>query len=77
MVKIKLVRIGKKGQPFFRIVVSQAKDKLRGKYIQLLGSYDPLRNPAVFKIDKEKYVSWLSRGAQPTPKLAGLLKKFS
>jgi small subunit ribosomal protein S16 len=77
MVKIKLVRIGKKGQPFFRIVVAQAKDKLKGKYIELLGFYDPLRNPAILKIDKEKYASWLSRGAQTTPKLAGLLKKFS
>ena len=75
MLKIKLVRFGKKNQPFYRIVLTQAKKKLKGRYLELLGTYDPLVKPFRFKIDKEKYADWLKKGAKPTERIASLMKK--
>jgi small subunit ribosomal protein S16 len=66
MIKIKLTRIGKKGQPQYRIVVTEARDKNTGKYIALLGTYNPLVKPADFKLDLAEYTKWLEKGAQPT-----------
>lgn len=76
MLKIKLVRIGKKKQSFFRIAVAQAKDKLRGRTLDTLGFYNPLTNPFTVKIDKAKYQQWLKKGAQPTNRVKILLKNF-
>ena len=66
MLKIKLTRVGKKGQPQYRIVVIEARDKNSGKYVELLGTYNPLLKPAEFKLDTAKYKTWLDKGAQPT-----------
>lgn len=66
MLKIKLSRVGKKGQPQYRIVVVEARDKNTGKYIDLLGTYNPLLQPAEFKLNEKKYQEWLTKGAQPT-----------
>lgn len=66
MLKIKLTRIGKKGQPQYRIIVSEAKSKRDTKYTDLLGYYNPLTKPAQFRLDMTKYSSWLAKGAQPT-----------
>ena len=66
MLKIKLTRIGKKGQPQYRIVVIEARDKNRGKYIELLGTYNPLVKPATMTMELAKYNAWLAKGAQPT-----------
>lgn len=76
MLKIKLVRIGKKKQPSFNIVVAEAKSKLNGRYLDSLGLYNPLPKPHIIKIDKKKYQKWLERGAQPTQKLRSLVRKM-
>lgn len=76
MLKIKLQRVGKKNQPSYRIIVAEAKSKLSGKYVDLLGTYDPKTNPSSFKIDIKKYKSWLMKGAQPTKTIRLLTKKI-
>lgn len=75
MLKIKLTRVGRKGQPQYRIVVVEARDKNSGKYIDLLGTYNPLVNPADFKLDQVKYADWLSKGAKPTETIRTMVKK--
>jgi small subunit ribosomal protein S16 len=77
MLKIKLTRVGKKGQPQYRVVVAEAKDKNSGKYTDLLGTYNPLTQPADFKIDLEKYNAWLTKGAQPTDTIRQFVKKLT
>lgn len=74
MLKIKLARIGRSNQPFFRIVVMEAKSKLNGKVIAKIGSYNPLTNPSSVKLDKKSYEEWLTKGAQPTLTVARLAK---
>ncbi len=76
MLKIKLVRVGKKKQPSYRIVVANDRAKLNGRYIDIIGIYDPLTQPHTIKIEKEKYLSWLEKGAQPTPGVRRLLEKL-
>lgn len=66
MLKIKLQRIGKKGQPQYRIVVREAKSKQGGLAVDSIGYYNPLTKPAEFKIDQKAYAAWLKKGAQPT-----------
>lgn len=77
MLKIKLSRYGKRGQPFYRIIVAEAKSKRDGKYIDLIGTYNPLSQPAEIKLDQQKYQDWLKKGAQPTDTVRGLFKKIS
>lgn len=75
MLKIKLTRLGKRNQPHYRVVVNEAKTRRDGKYVDMLGHYNPLVNPAEIVIDMEKYASWLKKGAQPTETVAQLAKK--
>lgn len=75
MLKIKLTRIGKKGQPQYRIIVAEGKSKRDTKYTDLLGYYNPLANPTEFRLDMVKYAEWLSKGAQPTPTIRLLAAK--
>jgi small subunit ribosomal protein S16 len=74
-VKIRLTRMGCKKRPFYRIVVANSTSKRDGRAIEQLGFYDPLTDPATVKIDADKAVLWLTRGAQPTETVADLLKK--
>lgn len=74
-VKIRLTRMGSKKRPFYRIVVANSTSKRDGRAIEQLGFYDPLTDPATVKIDADKAVMWLTRGAQPTETVADLLKK--
>ncbi len=76
MLKIKLQRIGKKGQPQYRIIVAEARSKANGKYLDLLGTYNPRKQPSEFKLDQNKYQSWLKKGAQPTDTVRKLAKKL-
>lgn len=76
MLKIKLVRLGKKKQPLFRIVVMPDRSKMNGRYLDLLGYYNPKTDPFTLKLDREKYQSWLKKGAQPTESLKLLVKKI-
>ena len=74
MVKIKLSRIGKKHEPHFRLVVIEARDKRDGQYVENLGTYNPITKALI--LNKEKYASWIAKGAQPTETVASLVKKY-
>ncbi|HKK95043.1 MAG TPA: 30S ribosomal protein S16 [Anaerovoracaceae bacterium] len=74
MVKIRLKRIGANKRPFYRVVVADSRAPRDGKFIEEIGTYDPLKEPAEVKIDAEKVQKWLSTGAQPTETVKRLLK---
>lgn len=74
-VKIRLRRMGAKKRPFYRLVVADSRSPRDGRFIEILGYYDPTAEPPVMKIDAEKAKMWLDRGAQPTEVAAALLKK--
>lgn len=76
MVKIRLARHGAKKRPYYRIVVADARCPRDGKFIDDIGRYNPLTEPAMIKIDLEKCDKWLDNGAQPTDTVAALIKKF-
>ena len=74
-VKIRLTRMGKKKNPFYRIVVADERSRCDGAPIEEIGYYNPMTNPAEVKIDAEKANKWLATGAQPTDTVRALLKK--
>ena len=73
-VKIRLRRMGKKKEPFYRIVVADSRTKRDGTCIEEIGTYDPTTDPSTFKVDEEAARKWLSVGAQPTEVVAKILK---
>ncbi|AJM71849.1 MULTISPECIES: 30S ribosomal protein S16 [Mycoplasma] len=73
MVKLRLKRIGKKQAPFYRIVAADSRVNRNGKYIELVGTFNPLNNEV--KIDKELTLKWLQNGAQPTDTVRTLLSQ--
>jgi small subunit ribosomal protein S16 len=73
--KIKLQRQGTKSKPFYRIVVQDESFPRNGRVIEIIGQYDPNKEPSFFNVNKEKIAAWLSKGAQPTEKLRILLGK--
>jgi small subunit ribosomal protein S16 len=75
MVKIRLKRIGAKKAPFYRVVVADSRYPRDGRFIEEIGTYNPLTDPAEVKIDSEKASTWLKNGAQPTDTVKSLLKK--
>ena len=75
MVKIRLKRMGAHKKPFYRVVVADSRNARNGKFIEELGYYNPLTNPADIKIDIEKAEKWIAQGAQPTDTVRELLKK--
>ena len=75
MVKIRLRRMGAKQHPFYRLVVAEARSPRDGKFIEHLGYYDPMTDPAQIKIDVEKVEKWLRQGAQPSEAARSLLKR--
>ncbi len=75
MVKIRLKRMGMKKHPFYRIVVADERSPRDGRFIEEIGYYDPMQQPAVVKVDNEKAVDWMKKGAQPTDTVRVLLKK--
>ena len=72
-VKIRLTRRGAKKKPFYRVVVADAKMPRDGRFIEIVGTYNPLSEPSEVKIDKEKVIKWLKRGAIPTRTVEKLL----
>ncbi len=72
-VKIRLRRMGKPKRPFYRLVVADSRAPRDGKFIDALGTYDPLTEPIVVRIDQEKVRSWLQRGARPSDAAKRLL----
>lgn len=74
-VKIRLNRMGAKKNPFYRIVVADARAPRDGRFIEIIGNYDVTKNPAVVNIDEEKVIDWMNKGAQPTDTVKSLLSK--
>ncbi len=74
-VKIRLRRIGYKKHPIYRVVVADSRTARDGKVIDEIGSYDPNQEPSLFKVDEEAAKKWLENGAQPTERVAKLLKE--
>lgn len=75
MVKIRLRRIGTKGRPFYRVVVTEANSGRNGAFVETIGTYDPTKNPKQLEINSERALHWLLQGAQPTETTAYLLNK--
>ena len=75
MVKIRLRRMGAKKAPFYRIVVADSRSPRDGRFIEELGFYNPLVEPAEVRLDAEKAKDWMQKGAQPTDTVRALLKK--
>jgi len=75
MVKIRLRRMGAKKNPFYRIVVADSRSPRDGRFIEELGTYNPLADPAEIKVDADRAKYWVSTGAQPTETVKTLLKK--
>ncbi|MCW0952709.1 30S ribosomal protein S16 [Weissella ceti] len=80
--KIRLKRMGSKKRPFYRVVVADSRAPRDGRFIETVGTYNPLTQPAEVKFDEEVVLSWLSKGAQPSDTVknlfsnAGIMKKF-
>ncbi|MBR3289803.1 MAG: 30S ribosomal protein S16 [Clostridia bacterium] len=74
-VKIRLRRMGAKKAPFYRIVVADSRFPRDGRFIEEIGYYNPLEDPAVISVDAEKAKKWIANGAQPTDTVKSLLKK--
>lgn len=76
MVKINLRRVGSKKKPSYRIVALDSRASRSGTYLQILGHYDPMTEPPAIRIDQEKALRWLQRGAQPSERVAYLMAKL-
>ena len=74
-VKLRLKRMGAKQKPFYRIVAADSRSPRDGRFIETVGTYNPVLNPAEVKIDKEIALKWLNNGAEPTDTVKSLLKK--
>ncbi len=74
-VKMRLRRMGAKKAPFYRVIIADSRSPRDGRFIEEIGYYNPLTNPAEIKIDAEKAKKWLGNGAQPTETVKSLLKK--
>jgi len=75
MLKIRLRRVGAKHRPSYRLVIADSKAPRDGAFLNIIGHYDPLKNPEVTVIDEEQALKWLRQGAQPTATVARLLSK--
>ncbi|HUL00890.1 MAG TPA: 30S ribosomal protein S16 [Nitrospirota bacterium] len=74
-VKIRLKRMGTHKKPYYRLVVADSRSPRDGRFIEMVGTYDPLKNPAAIKIDQEKTLDWLKKGAIPSDTVKTLLSK--
>jgi small subunit ribosomal protein S16 len=75
-VRIRLTRKGRKKQPFYRIVVADSESPRDGKFLDIVGTYDPMQDPAAVQIDNEKLDAWMKQGAKPTQTVESLIKKY-
>lgn len=74
-VRIRLTRMGRKKKPFYRIVVANNEAKRDGKFLDVVGTYDPMQDPVAVTIDREKLNHWIGQGAEPTVTVRSLIKK--
>jgi small subunit ribosomal protein S16 len=73
-VRLRLTRVGKKKQPTYRIVAADARSPRDGRYLEIVGTYDPRREPSAITVDNDKAVEWLRKGAQPSERVQKLLE---
>jgi small subunit ribosomal protein S16 len=76
-VRIRLTRLGRKKHPFYRIVVADGERQRDGKFLDIVGTYDPMQNPAAIKINTEKLQDWIGKGALPSTTVESLIKTAS
>jgi small subunit ribosomal protein S16 len=74
-VVLRLMRAGAKKRPFYRVVAADSRRQRDGRFIEILGHYDPIAKPYALQVDTEKAAKWISHGAQPSEQVASLLKK--
>lgn len=74
-VRIRLARHGRKKRPFYRLVVADSRSPRDGKFIEMIGTYNPLTDPADVRVDEERAMYWLKVGAQPSETARSLLRK--
>ena len=74
-VKLRLKRMGSKQKPFYRIVAADSRSPRDGRFIETVGTYDPIKKPAIITIDEEKVMKWLGNGAEPTETVRSIFKK--
>lgn len=73
-VKLRLMRMGKTKQPTYRVVAADSRSPRDGRFIEIVGTYDPRQEPSLVKIDNDKALGWLKKGAQPTERVQKLLE---
>jgi len=74
-VRLRLMRMGAKKRPFYRIVAADSEAKRDGRFLEILGSYDPKTNPATVSLDEQKVRFWLGKGAKPSETVGSILKR--
>lgn len=74
-VRIRLTRMGRKKHPFYRIVVADSQAPRDGKFLDIVGTYDPMQDPAAVRFDNDKLDAWMKKGATPTQTVESLIKK--
>lgn len=77
MVKIRLTRSGSKKRPFYRIVAADSRSPRDGKFLEILGFYDPRKKPHVLEVDKERVQDWIDKGAQPSVRVEKLISSLN
>lgn len=75
MVKIRMARLGSHKKPFYRMIVAESRTRRNGPFIEILGTYDPLKEPAEINIDIDRAKFWIEKGAQPTDIAKKLIQK--
>ena len=75
MVKIRLTRLGAHKRPYYRVIVADSRSRRDGPFIEIIGTYDPMKEPSEIKIDTDKAKKWLQLGAQPTDSVKRLLQR--
>lgn len=75
MVKIRLARLGSHKKPFYRMIVTDSRTRRNGPFIEILGTYDPLKEPSEIRIDADRARHWIQKGAQPTDIARKLIEK--
>ncbi len=75
MVKLRLARLGRKKRPFYRLIAACSESPRNSKFLEILGHYDPLKEPAQWDVNSERISYWLSKGAQPSDTVKSYLKK--
>ena len=74
MLTIRLARIGKKKHPFYRVIVTEKTRPRNGRFVEIVGTYDPLKKPAAVQLDSERVEYWLGKGAQPSDTVRSLIR---